>query len=73
MRASCASPPTATRIEVFANLGSVEDAHAAVAAGAEGCGLLRTEFLFLDRAAPPDEEEQQRIYRRSPRSSAIGR
>jgi len=51
------------RIEVFANLGSVEDAHAAVAAGAEGCGLLRTEFLFLDRATPPDKDEQQRVYR----------
>ncbi len=51
-----------TRIEVFANLGSVEDAQAAIAAGAEGCGLLRTEFLFLDRNAPPDKEEQQRIY-----------
>ncbi|HEY6661316.1 MAG TPA: phosphoenolpyruvate--protein phosphotransferase [Sphingomicrobium sp.] len=51
-----------TRIEVFANLGSVADAHAAVAAGAEGCGLLRTEFLFLDRNAPPDKDEQQRIY-----------
>jgi phosphocarrier protein FPr/phosphocarrier protein len=50
------------RIEVFANLGSVEDAHAAVAAGAEGCGLLRTEFLFLDRATPPDQAEQQRVY-----------
>lgn len=50
------------RIEVFANLGSVDDAHAAVAAGAEGCGLLRTEFLFLDRDASPDEEEQRRIY-----------
>lgn len=50
------------RIEVFANLASIEDARAAVAAGAEGCGLLRTEFLFLDRAAPPDEEEQSRVY-----------
>jgi phosphocarrier protein FPr/phosphocarrier protein len=50
------------RIEVFANLGSVEDAHAAVADGAEGCGLLRTEFLFLDRETPPGNEEQQRIY-----------
>ncbi|HZC37966.1 MAG TPA: phosphoenolpyruvate--protein phosphotransferase, partial [Sphingomicrobium sp.] len=50
------------RIEVFANLGSLEDAHSAVAAGAEGCGLLRTEFLFLDRATPPDQEEQQRVY-----------
>lgn len=48
-----------TRIEIFANLGSVTDAAAAVAAGAEGCGLLRTEFLFLDRATAPDEEEQR--------------
>jgi len=48
-----------TRIEVFANLGSVADAAAAVAAGAEGCGLLRTEFLFLDRDTAPDEEEQR--------------
>jgi phosphocarrier protein FPr/phosphocarrier protein len=51
-----------TRIEVFANLGSVADARAAVAEGAEGCGLLRTEFLFLDRAAPPDGEEQRATY-----------
>ena len=50
------------RIEVFANLSSVEDATAAVAAGAEGCGLLRTEFLFLSRDAPPQEEEQRRVY-----------
>lgn len=50
------------RIEVFANLASVEDAQAAVTAGAEGCGLLRTEFLFLDRDTPPDEEEQRRVY-----------
>lgn len=50
------------RIEVFANLGSLEDARAAVAAGAEGCGLLRTEFLFLDRQAPPGREEQERTY-----------
>ncbi len=51
-----------TRIEVFANLGSVADAKVAVEAGAEGCGLLRTEFLFLGRDAPPGEEEQQAIY-----------
>jgi phosphoenolpyruvate-protein phosphotransferase len=50
------------RIEVFANLGSLEDAHAAVAGGAEGCGLLRTEFLFLDRDTAPGREEQQRVY-----------
>jgi phosphocarrier protein FPr/phosphocarrier protein len=51
-----------TRIEVFANLGSLSDAERAVAAGAEGCGLLRTEFLFLDRAEAPSEEEQREVY-----------
>jgi phosphocarrier protein FPr/phosphocarrier protein len=50
------------RIEVVANLGSLEEAHAAQRAGAEGCGLLRTEFLFLDRPSPPDEEEQHATY-----------
>jgi phosphocarrier protein FPr/phosphocarrier protein len=50
------------RIEVFANTGSLNDALAAVANGAEGCGLLRTEFLFLDRDTPPDEDEQARQY-----------
>ncbi len=52
-----------TRIEVGANLGSIDDAVVAVAAGAEGCGLLRTEFLFLDRQSPPDEAEQTQVYR----------
>ena len=51
------------RIEICANLGSVDDAVAAVAAGAEGCGLLRTEFLFLDRQSPPSEAEQIDVYR----------
>jgi phosphoenolpyruvate-protein phosphotransferase len=50
------------RIEVFANLGSVADAEAAMAIGAEGCGLLRTELLFLDRDDPPGEEEQRGLY-----------
>ncbi|MCH7861214.1 phosphoenolpyruvate--protein phosphotransferase [Sphingomonas sp. NPDC092331] len=51
-----------TRIEVFANLGSVADAAAAISAGAEGCGLLRTEFLFLDRETAPSEDEQRETY-----------
>jgi phosphoenolpyruvate-protein phosphotransferase len=51
-----------TRIEVFANLGSVGDAERAVAAGAEGSGLLRTEFLFLDRDTPPSVAEQTAEY-----------
>jgi phosphoenolpyruvate-protein phosphotransferase len=50
------------RIEVFANLGSLAEAQVAVAHGAEGCGLLRTEFLFLERDAPPDEDEQLQQY-----------
>ena len=51
-----------TRIEVFANLSSVDEAARAVAAGAEGCGLLRTEFLFTSRAAAPGEDEQAAAY-----------
>lgn len=50
------------RIEIFANLASVEDADQAVAMGAEGCGLLRTEFLFLERPKAPDESEQAGVY-----------
>jgi phosphocarrier protein FPr/phosphocarrier protein len=50
------------RVEVFANVGSLAEAAAAVAAGAEGCGLLRTEFLFLDREHPPGQDEQARRY-----------
>ncbi len=46
------------RVEVFANVGSPADAYQAIEQGAEGVGLLRTEFLFLDRATPPSEDEQ---------------
>lgn len=45
-------------IEVFANIGSLADAHLAIENGAEGVGLLRTEFLFLTRESPPTETEQ---------------
>jgi phosphoenolpyruvate-protein phosphotransferase len=51
-----------TRVEVFANVGNASDAGAAVANGAEGCGLLRTEFLFIDREVPPTEDEQVATY-----------
>ena len=51
-----------TRIEIFANLASAADGARAVAMGAEGCGLLRTEFLFLDRTEPPSELEQVKTY-----------
>jgi len=51
------------RVEVVANIGNVESARAALEAGAEGVGLLRTEFLYLERAHLPDEEEQFQAYR----------
>ncbi len=59
-----------TRIELFANLGSLDDAVLAAANGAEGSGLLRTEFLFMDRAAPPSEDEQRAAYQAM--SDALG-
>ncbi len=51
-----------TRIELFANCGSPADAEVAVRNGAEGCGLLRTELLFLDRDTAPDVAEQTADY-----------
>ncbi len=51
-----------TAIEVFANLGASGEAANAVAHGAQGCGLLRSEFLFLGRATPPSEDEQLSMY-----------
>ena len=52
------------RIEVLANLGSLADADLAVRNGAEGCGLLRTEFLYLERREAPSEAEQHAEYQR---------
>jgi len=51
------------RVEVAANIGNVEGAQEALEAGAEGVGLLRTEFLYLERSHLPDEEEQYHAYR----------
>jgi phosphotransferase system enzyme I (PtsI) len=45
-------------IEVAANVGRVAELGPAAERGADGVGLFRTEFLFLDRASPPDEDEQ---------------
>lgn len=50
------------RIEVVANISDLAEATASVEAGAEGVGLLRTEFLFLNRETPPGEDEQLAIY-----------
>jgi phosphoenolpyruvate-protein phosphotransferase (PTS system enzyme I) len=58
-------PPARTadgrRVRLYANLGRPEELEPALAAGAEGVGVLRTEFLFLD--APADEETQYHAYR----------
>jgi phosphoenolpyruvate-protein phosphotransferase len=51
------------RVEVVANIGRTSEAEQAVNAGGEGVGLLRTEFLFLERSTPPSEEEQFDAYR----------
>jgi phosphocarrier protein FPr len=66
-RARAASQrPALTRdgvqIQVAANIGSVEEARAARAAGADGVGLLRTEFLFLRAVSMPDIESQAAAY-----------
>ncbi len=49
-------------IEVFANVNRVADAEQAVEYGAEGVGLMRTEFLFLESGETPSEEEQYEVY-----------
>jgi multiphosphoryl transfer protein len=49
-------------IGVSANINSVPEATEAVASGADGVGLFRTEFLYVGRATPPDEEEQFATY-----------
>lgn len=50
------------RVEVVANIGTVNDAHIALTRGAEGVGLLRTEFLYLERPDLPTEDEQAAVY-----------
>lgn len=50
-------------VPLLANIGGPQDVRAALEAGAEGIGLYRTEFLFLDRADPPSQAEQQAAYR----------
>ena len=50
------------RIEVAANVASSAEAQLAFDNGADGVGLLRTEFLFVDRHTAPDEQEQRQAY-----------
>jgi phosphotransferase system enzyme I (PtsI) len=49
-------------VPIYVNIGRIEDTVAAVAAGADGVGLLRTELLYLDRNDAPTLQEQTAIY-----------
>lgn len=57
-----ASTTDGVRIEIVGNVGGVSDTEAVVENGGEGVGLLRSEFLFLDRTEAPSEEEQSKVY-----------
>ena len=64
-RRDCYKPAIMTdgsRIEVAANISDAAEAELAVNAGGEGVGLLRTEFLFLQRDEAPSEDEQAAAY-----------
>ncbi|WP_125106851.1 phosphoenolpyruvate--protein phosphotransferase [Gulosibacter massiliensis] len=49
-------------VQLLANVGKPADSQPAVDLGAEGVGLFRTEFLFLDRTTPPTKDEQIEVY-----------
>ena len=64
---SAAKEPAVTKdgcqVEVVANIGRPEETAPSLEFGAEGIGLLRTEFLYLDKDTAPDEEQQTSAYR----------
>jgi len=65
-RARAAAPAVTSdgvSVLVGANVGAIEDAHAAADLGADLVGLVRTEFLFLGREQAPDVDEQEAVYR----------
>jgi phosphotransferase system enzyme I (PtsI) len=64
LRSEPATTPDGFHLEHFANIGSPADVEPALAAGAEGVGLFRTEFLVTGRATLPSEDEQHDIYRK---------
>ncbi|WNF04292.1 phosphoenolpyruvate--protein phosphotransferase [Brevibacillus borstelensis] len=66
-QARWAELPTVTqdghRVELGANIGHPDECRAVQQVGGEGIGLFRSEFLFMNRASMPDEEEQFQAYR----------
>ena len=63
---SLATLPSVTedgmRLSLYANIASLRDLEAALEGGAEGVGLFRTEFIYMDRDTYPSEQEQYEIY-----------
>jgi phosphotransferase system enzyme I (PtsI) len=59
----CETMDKTRRVELSANIGTPEDCKGALDNGAEGIGLYRTEFLYMDRDSLPDEDEQFEAYR----------
>ncbi len=53
-----------TRINIYANIGSVDNIGAVLVSDADGIGLFRSEFLYLENTDYPTEEEQYKVYRR---------
>lgn len=65
VKARCHEPAVTmdgVKVEVAANIGNIDGAKTAVEYGADGVGLLRTEFLYMERDSLPDEEEQFTAY-----------
>lgn len=60
------------RVTVMANIGGVQDAVDGQSRGAEGVGLLRSEFVFLNRTKAPTEDEQATVYADCARALAPG-
>lgn len=61
------------RIEVAANIGSEDESREVSSSGGDGVGLLRTEFLFMERRTAPGEDEQTRAYAAIARALGPGR
>lgn len=59
----CETKDGKRRVEITANIGTPKDCEGALNNGAEGIGLYRTEFLYMDRAALPTEDEQFEAYK----------
>lgn len=56
--------PSGKSIQIFANIGSIDDLPIVLENDAEGIGLFRSEFLYLGKSAPPSEEAQFHTYRK---------